>query len=531
VKKIPSVPGRASAHALFKIIPQGKLLAGLGVLSSLLYWGMTLLSRQFNWGEGYAQRPILTYLGVYFSLFALYAAAVWLVAGRKVDDRRSFLTLVAFGLLFRALLFPSQQIQEDDIYRYLWDGKVFAHGVNPYAYAPAEVQQYQEFRISEPERFSATYDEESQKELERLNRLKWESRQALTVLDRVNHPDVPTIYPPLAQFVFAATAMLKADSIGAMRMAFLLFDLAVLGFLVLLLRALGKNPNLCLIYFWSPLVIKETFNSTHLDIIGIALLTGSIYFLVARRHALATVFLGLSFLGKLYPIILLPLYLQQAALQVPAATRLQAARRILSLTLLFAAVVILGYLPFMGTGLKTFEGLKTFSTYWQSNDSLFSLLVYFFRDILKLGGEGQTFLSQSWPTLAAKATVFALLVFCLAWLLFRRRATDQDTAAIRPLFVIMALVFVLSPVQNPWYLLWLVPFLCIYPRRAWILLTGLAGLYYLDFYFDYQDIAHQSAWTPWIEYTPFYLLLAWDFTAKWRTRRLAMGKTPSAPPA
>jgi hypothetical protein len=492
---------------------------------------MTLLSHQFNWGEGYAERPILAYLLVYFSLFALYASAAWLVAGRKFDDRRTFIVLVAFGLLFRALLFPAHQIQEDDIYRYLWDGKVFAHSVNPYAYAPAEVQQYQEFKIAEPERFQATYDAKEQQELERLHRLKWENRQALTILDRVNHPDVPTIYPPLAQFVFASVAKIKADSIGAMRLAFLIFDLITLGFIVLLLKTMGKNRNLCLIYFWSPLVIKETFNSTHLDIIGIALLTSSIYFLVGRRHVLASAFLGLSVLGKLYPVILMPLYLQQAVHASPAATRGQIARRLLTLVLVFTAVVILGYLPFASTGLKTFEGLKTFSIYWQSNDSLFTLLEYFFGGILGVGAEGQTFLSQSLPTVAAKVTVLCVLVVSLAWFLLRPRAGGDTTEGIRPLFVMMALVFVLSPVQNPWYLCWLVPFLCVFPERAWILLTGLVGLYYLDFYFDYQDIAALSAWTPWLEYTPFYLLLAWDIGRKWRTRRLAERDAPSAPPA
>ena len=78
----------------------------------------------------------------------------------------------------------------------------------------------------------------------------------------------------------------------------------------------------------------------------------------------------------------------------------------------------------------------------------------------------------------------------------------------------MALVFLLSPIQNPWYLSWVVPFLCLFPSRAWILLTGLVGLYYIDFYFDYQEIQSWTQWTPWFEYLPFYLLLLWDLCNK-----------------
>ena len=82
--------------------------------------------------------------------------------------------------------------------------------------------------------------------------------------------------------------------------------------------------------------------------------------------------------------------------------------------------------------------------------------------------------------------------------------------------MIMALVFLLSPVQNPWYLCWVVPFLCIFPHRAWIILTGLVGFYYLDFYFDYQELQVFSLWIPWVEYSPFYFLLALQF---WESRK------------
>jgi hypothetical protein len=90
----------------------------------------------------------------------------------------------------------------------------------------------------------------------------------------------------------------------------------------------------------------------------------------------------------------------------------------------------------------------------------------------------------------------------------------EPRAVLEPLFIIMALVFLVSPVQNPWYLCWVVPFLCIFPWRAGILLTGLVGLYYLDFYFDYQDINQYTPWIPWFEYIPFYLFLIWELKSK-----------------
>ncbi len=483
-----------------------------GAASLLLYAFLTKLSYQFNWGEGYSERPILTYLAVYFALFALYGLT-WFFVRKKFNDRRNFWLIILFGLLFRAIIFPSQQIQEDDVYRYLWDGKVFANGINPYEYAPSEVNNFKALRIQNPEYYYEVYVERNERELEQLDVLKWESPKSLQYLERVNHPDVPTIYPPMAQFVFRLIHHVKPDSIVALRIGFLFFDILTLVFIVGTLTRLGLNKCHCLIYFWSPLIIKETFNSTHLDIIGISLLTGSIYFLLCHRHTLATLFLAFGFLGKLYPVILLPLFLKSChekmveigkkPLLVPLGN-----------TMLFLGVVVLGYLPFMGIGLKMFEGLKAFTLYWQSNDSIFAVLVFIFKT---LSGEmaNEVILSNSLPVFLSKITVAFVLMGVLIQLLYKGASLiEQPVEYVRGLFWVMALVFLLSPVQNPWYLCWVVPFLCVFPERSWIVLTGLLGLYYLDFYFDYQEIQSFSQWIPWVEYLPFYFLLAWEYRKK-----------------
>jgi len=483
-----------------------------GAFSFLLYLWMTELSFQFNWGEGYAKRPILTYLLIYCGLFIQYACAC--IASLRKPGTSSSLSLwivIIWGLLFRAALIPSNQIQEDDVYRYLWDGKVFSHNINPYKYAPAEVNDYLPFKIRDPEDFQKKYGPEGKEELERLNQLKWESDAALNTIERVNHPDIPTIYPPMAQFVFRLAATLRPDSILTLRLAFLLFDLTTLVFIIKILDVMGRDRIYCLIYFWSPLVIKETFNSTHLDIIGIAFLSMSLYFLLRHRHVPAILCLAGGVLGKLYPVILLPFYLERAALRNKIVGR-PVLSGTLGLFLIFSGAVIAGYLPFIDTELSLFSGLKAFSTYWQSNDSIFSLLVFFFGEVLRLKTLEITVFSNDLPTFLGKATavliLLAVLLYILFWKNFLQKPREQLMLSI---FILMSLVFILSPVQNPWYLLWVVPFLCLYPLRPWILLTGLVGLYYLDFYFDYQDIPQYSAWIPWFEYAPFYGYLAYGF--------------------
>ena len=288
-----------------------------------------------------------------------------------------------------------------------------------------------------------------------------------------------------------------------------------LVFIIGILSRLGLDKAGCLIYFWSPLVIKETFNSTHLDIIGISLLCGSIYFLVNHRHTLATLFLAFSFLGKLYPIILLPLYLQ-ACYEKMLQDGKRAWLALLRNSVLFLGVIVLGYLPFMGIGLQMFEGLKAFTLYWQSNDSIFAILVFIFNNVLG-GFANEMILSNPLPIFLSKVSVAIILTGVLLWFLCKGTSLiERPVEFVRGFFWIIALVFLLSPVQNPWYLCWVVPFLCIFPHRAWIILTGLVGFYYLDFYFDYQELQVFSLWIPWVEYIPFYFLLALQF---WESRK------------
>ena len=489
----------------------------LGMLTFFLYLSMTVLSQKFNWGEGYGDRPILSYIFLYTVLFIVYIFGVaWILKPR--ENFTPIWPILFFGLLFRIAILPANQIQEDDVYRYLWDGKVFAHGVNPYKYPPGIVNDYKRLIIREPEAFLDRFSLEERNELDLLYNLKWENDRSVTFIERINHPDVPTIYPPLAQFVFRIVCQIAPDSIMAMRLGFLVFDLIAFGFIVLTLKSLGKNPSLCLIYFWSPLIVKETFNSTHLDIIGISLLCGSIYFLIRRLWTWALAFLALGVAGKFYPAILFPLYIREMIYYCfDGRPSFRGLIKIVYSVMIFLGVIIICYLPFQGAGERIFTGLKTFTTFWQNNDSLFAIMVFIFKTFFSLEqgftlDQESRWLSYDLATFLSKITIIIILTATVLFYAFFRLPTDS-LKTVRHCFIVMALVFLLSPVQNPWYLSWLVPFFCFFPSRAWLLLTGLIGFYYIDFYFDYQQVPEYGVWLPWLEYTPFYFFLGFEY---WR---------------
>ncbi|SVE24069.1 uncharacterized protein METZ01_LOCUS476923, partial [marine metagenome] len=148
---------------------------------------------------------------------------------------------------------------------------------------------------------------------------------------------------------------------------------------------------------------------------------------------------------------------------------------------------------------------------------IFAILVYFYEEVLGVKSEAGAFLLYDMATFLSKATAGIILAGTLVYFLVRQsRQPIDNERAVREMFILMALVFLLSPVQNPWYLCWVVPFLCVFHFRSFILLTGLVGLYYLDFYFDYQEIPLYSWWLPWFEYAPFYVYLIFEI---WERRR------------
>ena len=175
----------------------------LGVGTVLLYGLLTWLSFAFIYGQGHVQRPIVLFMTVYAGIFVCYGLAVYPLLSRAVQapPGTAVALIVVFGLLFRAALFFSQPIQEDDFYRYLWDGAVVAEGLNPYRFAPLRVQHQMDGAA--PETSLQAYVQLA----ERDGRLSF-------VLSRVNHPHISTVYPPFAQAIFGLAAWLAPGSLS-----------------------------------------------------------------------------------------------------------------------------------------------------------------------------------------------------------------------------------------------------------------------------------------------------------------------------
>ena len=157
-------------------------------------------------------------------------------------------------------------------------------------------------------------------------------------------------------------------------------------------------------------------------------------------------------------------------------------------------IVSIVVLPMLLFGSSEHSGLAAFSQHWQRNSALFVQLT----GLLSLFSDN--------AQIQARLLVAAVLVL-LSCYLARRCSADPDSL-VRGVTITIAALFLLSPVQLPWYCLWFLPLLCLYPHPALLLLSVLMPIYFLRFHFDFRGEAvlfdHAIVW---LQYLPPLLLL------------------------
>jgi hypothetical protein len=297
------------------------MLVALAAVSELAYLCVLLFGQSLH-VEGAGKHSLLTILALFALAFVCYLSAMKVALSARQDGRLLAVISVA-AVMFRVTLLFSDPIEEIDLYRYLWDGEATTAGVSPFRYSPRQV-------------LSVEAEESVAPDLGRLVALRDTSPVNSQILDRIHFGDLPTIYPPTSQVVFAlATLSTPLDASLTLRMAimrawFVAFDLATVILVIGLLHQAGRPIGWSIAYAWCPLVIKEIANSGHLDALAVFLSTLALYLAVRaifpaersplRRQSnpfftisLAALVLALAIGAKFYPVVLIPLLLAASA--------------------------------------------------------------------------------------------------------------------------------------------------------------------------------------------------------------------------
>ena len=311
----------------------------------------------------------------------------------------SIKALLFWALCFRIIAFTGFPIMEDDFYRYLWDGRMQAETGDAYSRAPAE----------------SFADESLEPRFEEI-------------LDRINYPEIKTVYGPVCQWLFALSYRIAPGELWPLQSILTLLDFALI--LILLRLAPAK---FVLLYAWSPLIIKEFAFTAHTDILGVFFLFAAILARQKNSWNLAALLLALAVGSKIFAIVLVPLLL---GLNWRA-------------WLSFLVGIVLITLPFLSIDPWFPEGLSAMANQWLFNAPIYSLFI--------------NLIPASWLKIGL------MIVFILGWCLYARQFNWRDVRIMPRGDLLFALLLLSIPVVNAWYLVWILPFAVIYPSRtAWV---------------------------------------------------------------
>ena len=390
----------------------------LMALGTGLTLAAVLLGRLPSW-----RAELGTFQALMAVAFAFYFLAVWR-GWHAAHSPLATPIVLTVALAARVAVLPATPTLSDDVYRYLWEGRVVAAGENPYQEAPLSP------------RLAGLRDD--------------------VVYPRVNHPELSTIYPPLALAGFAMVALVS-PTVWAMKLWVLLHDLALCAVLVAWGRRRGGGATAAIAYAWSPLVIAEFAGSGHHDPTSLLWLVVALV-IAEDRPVLSALALVAGALTRLAPLLALP-FLWRAW---PRRAR------VTSVALLALG---LGFFVFEARGADS--GLVAYWRRWENNPLVFEYLLRWTHDPLR-----------------ARLLALGIVGLVMVSLFWRRVAPEQATRAT------LRAGLVVSPVVHPWYLSWALAFEPLGRSPGWLLLSLTVLLSY-------------GVFAPPLEGGNFHLSLAW----------------------
>ena len=395
------------------------------------------------------------------------------------DQRVSWKQFLVLGLVLRLALVFTEPSLSDDIYRFIWEGNLFAQGVSPWAF-PIDSPLGDPFQI--PAR------------------------------DLANNTSLASPYFPLVQVIFALSTLVSLDP-TVLQVVMVGFDVLAVTMMMRILSALGLPRKRALIYWLNPLVIVEVAHGGHFDavIVGFTMLALWLMFDLANRYPWA----AYAAVGALAAATLSrPL----AVLLVPILFWLWNWRqRILYAVLTIVPVGIVGLVS--GFGLEegatsgAFGSAVTFTRTFRFNSGIFAWLGRWISRQPELFDRGY---EESFDL--ARVILVPIVGALLLWVFVRARKTGDPLQTIRAFVPPMVIYVLFTTVLHPWYILLglaLLPFLAPAPGEAairwlqlapWVALSVLLIFSYLTF--EDQSAHAEREWVRRLEWIPTLILFA-----------------------
>jgi hypothetical protein len=363
----------------------------------------------------------------------IISLTIVIYAGERKSIIWSPLLIISIAVLIRIPFLLRTPELSDDIYRYVWDGLQMMKGNNPYSFAPADI--------------------------------KLSDESSAFLLLHVNHPELVTIYPPSAQFVFALGSFFSGSVLG-IKTVLVVMDIATCILMLRFLSVMHLPSWRAVLYAWHPLPVIEIAGSGHIDSAGILfLLLGLMLVMSGTQSSEPTLHLksslpypfkkSLLFLSagvvfscavfiKLFPIIFLPALIVFMPKQ----------KSFIFLAGFLSGIVGLT-LPFLPDFYNMVDTLSVYLLNWEFSGFAFRML----REVTSSGNSARLLLMA----------VFLSIVCFFSFSFFYRKRTsegmsgDLSVSFVKTMYGIAFLYLLLTPTLHPWYALYLV---CLFPFFA-----------------------------------------------------------------
>lgn len=394
---------------------------------------MELLYLFYRLGNGSPAQIVIKYMVIYGGAFLVMMVSYRLVEEREFS-RFFFVIVLGFALVFGLTLVASPPDQSDDIYRYVWDGKLQHFGISPYTYAPDDPA---------------------------LAKYHSETLPAL-----VNFPHIKSIYPPVGQLLFRVSYGLFGESVTGMKLLFLLAAMGSICLFYSILKTRGSDPRWLLFFAWNPLVIMETAINGHLDILMVFFILLCLWLFYKGKTVFSGIALACAVLTKLIPIIFLPVFLLFFIYNHEEHEEHQenegwngVFKRILEFFVPQVLTIAVFYAFYFESASNMFLTVVNYSTKWYFNNPMFNVILAVFE-------RNET----------AHVVSFSLFVLVFIVILVKVKPLEKQ------LFYAAGAFVLLNPTIHPWYLMILLALLCIRRNPVVVLWSGLIVISYVVVY-------------------------------------------------
>ncbi len=374
--------------------------------------------------------------------------------------------LVGIGIIFRLLLLLSFPTLSDDIYRFVWDGKLIANGIHPFAHLPSDLMESGNLPTSlDP-----------------------------SLYDRLNSPNYFTIYPPLAQFLFWLAAV-GVDSVFTSAVIIRLFIIgAELGSIFLLVKLTdiyGVKTHRIALYALNPLVILELTGNLHFESFMIFFLLLLVYLYKRKKLLWSGVSMGLAICAKLIPFMFLPLFLRKL--------RFSNALIFYGVTL---SVVVLCFLPLFDLAL--FKGMySSLSLYFQKFE--FNASIYYLVREVGYWVKGYNVISSSGPWLSVISLVLILLV---SFFLDPKKNSTPEM-----FFWVLFIYLLFTTTVHPWYITTLVA-LSVFTRYRFVI--AWSGVIFMTYVGYSETTFEENMLIVLLEYATVFVLATYELYQQYK---------------